>query len=146
MTLPTFSPELEADPHPNQGPGFTCIQCPHKFYAKCEACGEDGVRDSASKLCRACWRVAVLGHVARQLADAELLAAENSQVHFSIASKAPEMVRLLRLADHRCIREKTMLGVFAGTDDECPGENGGRLKPCFGCQVTALLKDLPEVP
>lgn len=66
VTLPKFSPELDEDPHPKQGPGFACIQCPHKVYRPCEACGEASLRDAASKLCRPCWRARMLSRAQSQ--------------------------------------------------------------------------------
>ena len=57
MSLPKFQPEIDPNPHSNHPEGFTCVQCPHRFYAVCVACGEDALRDEATKLCRPCWRV-----------------------------------------------------------------------------------------
>ena len=56
MNLPKFQPEIDPNPHRNHPEGFTCVQCPHRFYAVCVACGEDALRDEATKLCRPCWR------------------------------------------------------------------------------------------
>lgn len=140
MNLPKFQPEIDPNPHPNHPDGFTCVQCPHRFYAVCVACGEDALRDEATKLCRPCWRAwrwseAAVGVDQRDYERQKQHKLPTFAPNMAAIAKVPEMVRMLRKLEWQRDGDGWVSCI------ECLREQPNHAP---NCEVAAILKDLPE--